>query len=125
MPGIDYRQLRRQISMSQVLDLLHFQTTCRHGPQLRGPCLIPGCRSTSPRSFSVHLSRQVYHCFACGSHGNSLDLWAAVRHLSLHEAAVHLCRAVNLAPPWLSISRLSPIPRRSRHVASGAPRRNR
>src|SRR3972149_901464 len=86
MPGIDYRQLRQQVSMAQVLALLGFQATCRRGDQLRGPCLIPGCRSTSPRAFSVHLTRQVYRCFVCGSHGNSLDLWAAPRRLPLHSA---------------------------------------
>lgn len=125
MPGIDYRQLRRQISMGQVLDLLHVQTTRRHGPQLRGPCPIPGCRSTSPRSFSVHLRRQVYHCFACGSHGNPLDLWVAVRRLPLHDAALDLCHAAGLAPPWLPTPDLIPATHQFCRVASGAPSRNR
>jgi len=76
-----YRQLRQQTTMGQVLNLLAFQPTWRRGPQLRGRCLIPGCRSTSPRPFSVHLVRQIYRCFACSSHGKALDLWAAVRGL--------------------------------------------
>ncbi len=46
MPGIDYHQLRQQVSMPQVLGLIGFQATRRRGPQLRGPCPIPGCRST-------------------------------------------------------------------------------
>ena len=73
MPGIDYPELRRQITMREVLDLIGFQPTSHRGPQLRGPCLIPSCPSTSDRSFSVHLTRQVYHCFACRSRGNALD----------------------------------------------------
>jgi len=99
MPGIDYQQLRQQVSMPQVLGLIGFRATRRRGPQLRGPCPIPDCPSTSRRAFSVHLVRQAYRCFACGSHGNALDLWAAVRRLSLHHAALDLCEAANITPP--------------------------
>lgn len=125
MPGIDYRQLRRQITMSRVLDLLGFQATWRHGPQLRGPCPLPGCHSTSRQPFSVHLARQIYHCFACRSHGNPLDLWAAVRSLPLHDAALDLCQAANLVPPRLPASHPIPALDQSCRVASRAPSRNR
>lgn len=125
MPGIDYQQLRQQITKSQVLDLIGFQPTWRRDPQLRGPCPIPGCGSTSRRSFSAHLARQVYHCFICHSHGNALELWAAVCGLPLHDAALDLCQAANLLPPWLSVRHRIPAPRRSRPVASRAPSRNR
>ena len=108
MPGIDYHQLRRQIRMRQVLDLIGFQATWQRGPQLRGQCPIPGCCSTSSRSFSAHLTRQVYHCFACRSSGNVLDLWAAIHTLSIYQAAMHLCHVANLDPPWLTtVSQLS------------------
>ena len=125
MPGIDYHQLRSQISMREVLDRIGFQPTWQHNPQLRGRCPIPGCRGPSGRSFSVHLTRQVYHCFACHSHGNALDLWAAVRGLSLHPAAVELCRVLNLAPPWLPVSPSNSIPRPPRAVPSRVSSRNR
>jgi DNA primase len=122
MPGIDYHQLRQQITMREVLDLIGFQPTSRHGPQLRGPCPIPGCSSASDRSFSVHLARQVYHCFACRSRGNALGLWAAVRDLSLHQAALDLCHVTNLDPPRLPTSHLIPT---LRGVPSRASSRNR
>ena len=125
MPGIDYRQLRQQITMVQVLYLLGYQPSWQRGPQLRGSCPIPDCGSTSPRVFSVHLTRQIYHCFACSSHGNPLDLWAAVRQLPLHDAALDLCRAAHLVPPWLPISQITPAKRQSHPVASRAPSRNR
>jgi DNA primase len=124
MPGIDYHQLRRQISMREVLDLIGFQPTSRRGPQLRGPCPIPGCCSTSDRSFSVHLARQVYHCFACRRHGNPLDLWAAVRRLSLPHAALDLCRTTNIAPPRLSAAPITPPTRQPRRVPVRASLRN-
>lgn len=125
MPGIDYRELRRQITMREVLDLIGFQSTSQHGPQLRGPCPIPACRCTSGRPFSVHLDRQVYHCFACHSHGNALDLWRAVRGLSLYHAAIDLCRALNLDPPRQPVSHLTAVRRAPRSVAASAPSRNR
>jgi DNA primase len=124
MPSIDYHQLRQQIRMRQVLDLIGFQAIWQRGPQLRGRCPIPGCCSTSGRSFSVHLTRQVYHCFACRSSGNVLDLWAAIYTLSIYQAAADLCRLMNLNPPRLTtVSRISTT-RRLREVPSRAPSRN-
>jgi len=41
MPGIDYHQVRQQVSMTQVLDLVGFQATWRRGPQRRGPWCDP------------------------------------------------------------------------------------
>jgi DNA primase len=125
MPGIDYRELRRRITMREVLDLIDFQPASRHGDQLRGPCPIPGCRRTSERAFSVHLTRHVYRCFTCHSHGNALDLWAVVRGLSLHHAALDLCHILSVDPPWLAASPLIPILGQPRAVASRAPARNR
>jgi DNA primase len=122
MPGIDYRDIRRQITMREVLDLTGFQPTSRHGVQLRGPCPIPGCRSASDRSFSVHLARQVYHCFACRSRGNALDLWAAVHDLPTYEAALDLCQVTKLNPPSLPSS--GPV-LALRGVPSRAPSHNR
>jgi DNA primase len=124
MPGIDYQQLRRTIPMRQVLDLIGFQASWRQGPQFRGRCPIPGCCSASGRSFSVHLTRQIYHCFACRSWGNALDLWAAVQRLSLHQAALDLCRVTNLNPPWLTAVGLIPLSRRHPQVPSNAPSSN-
>ena len=116
MPGIDYRQLRKQITMGQVLELIGFQATWRYGPQLRGSCPLLGCGSASLRPFSVHLTRHVYRCFACGSRGNALDLWAAVCRLPTHQAALTLCHAANLAPPPLPHARLIPAPRKPHQI---------
>jgi DNA primase len=124
MPGIDYRRLRQQVSMAQVLDLLGFQATRRQGDQLRGACPIPGCSSRSGYSFSVHLTRQVYRCFACRSHGNPLDLWAAVHRLPFHAAALNLCQTISLIPPWLTDGHLRSKPNQSRHIPSRPPSPN-
>ena len=125
MPGIDYQRLRQQITMRRVLDLIGFQATSRQGPQLRGTCPVPNCCSTSDRSFSVHLTRQVYHCFACRSCGNALDLWAAVYGLSIHQAAMDLCRVTHLDPPRLTASSTLSTRCQLRDVPFRAPSRNR
>jgi DNA primase len=118
MPGIDYRQLRQQVSMREVLELIGFRATSWRGSQLRGLCPIPDCPSASGHDFSVDLNRQVYHCFACHSHGNALDLWAAVRRLPLYPAAIALCHTANIIPPQL------PARRQPRRVPSRASSRN-
>ena len=86
MLGIDLRQVRRKITIRQVLDLLGFVPTARYGPRLRGPCPIHGdCRPQS-RVFSVHLGCHRYRCFRCHSAGTQLDLWAAVHNLSISRS---------------------------------------
>jgi DNA primase len=110
MPGIDYHQLRQRVSMTEVLELVGFRATRRRDSQLRGLCPIPGCPSASGPDFSVHLDRQIYHCFACHSQGNALDLWATIQRLPLHPASIALCHALNITPPWLP-TRSRSIPR--------------
>jgi DNA primase len=125
MSGIDYRQLRRQVTMSQVLELIGFRATWRQGSQLRGPCPILACRSTSSRICSVDRAGQTYRCFACSSRGNHLDLWAAIRGLTLHRAAVDLCQLIQLSPPWLPTGSRVSAERRPRRAPFRAPSSNR
>ena len=101
MPGIDLKQVRREITIRQVLDLLSFVPTVRCGPRLRGPCLIHGdCRPQS-RVFSVHLGCHRYRCFRCHSAGTQLDLWAAVHDLTIYAAARDLCHRLGIPIPYL------------------------
>lgn len=102
MPGVDFDVLRRAITMQQVLDEIRFRATRRDGDQLRGPC--PVHRSTSTRSsvFSVNLSTGRYYCRKCKSHGNQLELYAAMKSITLYQAAVDLCRAIDHDVPWIT-----------------------
>jgi DNA primase len=101
MPGVDFKVLRAQITMEQVLDQLGFQPTSRSGNQLHGPCPVHGSTSLRSRTFSVNLATGRYYCHKCHSRGNQLELWAAVTKLSLFEAAVDLCRALAREVPWI------------------------
>jgi DNA primase len=121
MPGIDYRELRRRISIAQVLKLLGFEAITIRGPQLRGYCpvhrnsaridLVHSKRKERP-PFSVNLDKQAYRCFGCGSKGNALKLWASARRLPLHAAALDLCRTLGITPPLLP----QRTGHRSRHI---------
>ena len=60
-----HRRLRTEISMRQVLELIGFEPRSSHrGDQFRGPCPFPACQETADRTFSVHLRRGIFHCFA-------------------------------------------------------------
>ena len=67
--------------------------------QRRGPCSIHRGDGRG-RTFSVNLADNVFHCFdvACAKKGDVIDLWAAVKAMSLREAALDLIRTFDLEP---------------------------
>ena len=97
--SIDFAALRREVTLEQVLRHLgHLDSLRGSGPQRRGPCPVHGSSRAGSRSFSVNFEKNVFRCFCpeCGAHGNVLDLWAAVHHLPLVEAARHLAQTFGL-----------------------------
>jgi DNA primase len=102
MPGIDFVLLRRQISLTQVLNLVGFTATTRRGPQLRGPCPVHGSKSPRSRSFAAHVEKNCWHCFRCGAGGNALDLYLAVTKLPVYEGALELCARLGISAPRCS-----------------------
>ena len=102
MPSIDFAELRAQVTMGQVLELLCYEPHTKSGGQVRGPCPIHGSTSKTSRIFSANLQRNVFQCFKCEAQGNQLDLWAQVHDLSLYDAALDLCSKLNIDPPTLS-----------------------
>lgn len=101
MAGVNFQVLRTEIPMRQVLDQLGFEATSRSEDQLHGPCPVHGSKSNRSRAFSVNVRTGRYYCHKCQSHGNQLELWAAVRHLPIYEAALDLCRALGREVPWI------------------------
>ena len=99
MPGVDFHSLRSEVSIEQVLNQLGFVAASRTGSQLHGPCPVHGSTSTSSRSLSVNLKTGRYYCHKCHSHGNQLELWAAVHRLPVYEASLDLCRALGRDVP--------------------------
>jgi transposase len=87
---VNFAQLRKQISMEQVLRALHAWDGLKgHGAQRRGPCPIHQPAGAEGRSFSVNLHKNVFHCFdaSCGAKGNVLDLWAQSHEMTIPQAA--------------------------------------
>jgi DNA primase len=101
MPGIDYQAVRRAVPMQQVLDLLRFEATESRADERRGPCPVHRPEEAKSRTFSANLVQHCYRCFDCGSKGNQLDLWAKANALSLHAAAIDLCRCAGIEVPWI------------------------
>lgn len=101
MPGVDFNVLRSEITIEQVLNQLDFQPTSRNGNQLHGPCPVHRSTSKASRTFSVNLDTGRYYCHKCRSHGNQLELWAAVHKLSIYDAALNLCDVLGRDVPWI------------------------
>jgi DNA primase len=85
--------------------VLDFVPTARCGAQVRGPCPVHGSRTPRSRAFAAHLERHCGHCFGCGAGGNALDWWVAVTQLPLSEAALDLCRRLQLDVPRVPAGR--------------------
>ena len=101
MPAIDYRQARQDVRLTEVLDLVGFEPTTRHGEQLRGPCPVHRSRTEASRSFAAHVGKGAWHCFGCGAGGNALDLWVAVTRQRLYAAVIDLYMRLGREAPWL------------------------
>src|SRR5262249_8818919 len=98
-PRVDFRYLREQVTLEQVLQHLGLLANLRgRGLQRRGPCPVHSHPGAAERTFSVHLRKNVFQCFQaeCAVQGNVLDLWAAIHRLPLYEAALHLAETFNL-----------------------------
>jgi DNA primase len=101
MPGVDFAILRSEIPISAVLDQLGFEPTSRSGNQLHGACPVHRSTSSRSRSFSVNLDTARYSCHKCKSHGNQLELWAAVHDMTIYAAAIDLCRVLGKQVPYI------------------------
>jgi DNA primase len=85
---IDFRAVKQAVSLEAVLRHYQIPGLRRRGDALQGRC--PLHRGAREDSFRVHLSRNVFHCFACQAHGNVLDFVAALEKCSIREAALRL-----------------------------------
>lgn len=50
-------------------------------------------------SFSVSQTKQFYHCFGCGAHGNAIDFLIQYEHLSFPEAVQSLAHQAGMEVP--------------------------
>jgi DNA primase len=96
-PFVDFRAIRAQVTMEQVLD--HYgvlDTFKRNGNRLSGPCPIHG--GSNPTQFRVDTDKNLWNCFSeCKNGGNVLDFIARKEEVSIHDAAIKACE-------WFGIS---------------------
>ena len=100
-PRVDFAFLRGQITMEQVLRHLgQFDRLRGRGQQRRCVCPLHAQPDDREPTLSIHLGKNLFHCFhaKCAAKGNVLDLWAAMHHLPLYEAALHLAETFHLLP---------------------------
>jgi transposase len=97
---IDFAHLKRQLPMTRVFEHLGLASKLR-GPGAQKRCACPIHRADGRgRTFSINLDANVFHCFdaACQKKGDVLDLWSALHHLDLRQAALDLVRTFDLEP---------------------------
>lgn len=88
-PWVDFGAVKAAVSLEAVLE--HYgveKLRRRRRGQLEGCC--PLHRGQREDAFHASLSKNVFHCFACGAKGNVLDLVAAMEQCSIREAALKL-----------------------------------
>lgn len=104
-PAIDFPAVRAAVPIADVLRLLGVPAATARGGQRRGPCPLHGSTTGTSRCFSVHLDRNLFHCFKCNRAGNALDLWAAAKGMTPYDAAIDLCNRLGLPLPTLNGNR--------------------
>jgi transposase len=98
--AVDFAHVKRQLPLERVLDHLGLTSRLR-GTPTQQRCACPIHRGDARgRTFSVNLEANVFRCFdaRCGRQGDVIDLWSAVRGLSLREAAPDLVQTFHLEP---------------------------
>jgi len=85
---VDFSAVKRTVSLEIVLRHYRITGLRRHRDQLQGCCPIH--HGQRDDSFRVHLTKNIFQCFACGAGGNVLDFVAAMEQCSIREAALRL-----------------------------------
>jgi transposase len=98
---LNFGLLREQVSIARVLQQIHWHPRSTRGAGWRGACPLHEEADATSRCFVVQTEKNVYCCQRCGSEGNALDLWIALRGKPILEAAWELVDTFGLQPPLL------------------------
>jgi hypothetical protein len=100
--AVDFAAARAAITIAQVLTLLGFVPRSHHAGQQRGACPLHSSTPGTAGCFSINTNAHTFHCFKCNCSGNALDLWAIANRLSIYDAAIGLCKRLNIPLPTLT-----------------------
>lgn len=83
---IDFKLLKQQLEVENVLNYFDIKTLKRYNGSFAGRCpLHPG---DNPTAFHFNIDRKIFNCFThCGG-GNILDFIAKFKKVSIHQAAL-------------------------------------
>lgn len=119
---IDYKQLKRDISISDVLAFHNITLENNGGDQLHGSCPLPGHEGDrdNRQAFSVSKAKNCWRCFSsCGS-GNVISLHAMLTGRNPEDSAAFRSAAVELHE-WLENEIASVSEQVSRCMEDPAP----
>jgi DNA primase len=86
------------LSRIDIVDVIKARIPIKkRGANYLGIC--PFHQEKSP-SFTVSPTKQFYHCFGCGEHGNAYGFLMAYEHLNFVEAVEELARSLALDVPY-------------------------
>jgi transposase len=99
---VDFAHVKAQLPIARVLEHLNLTRKLQGaGAQKRCACPIH-CPHSHGRTFSVNFDDNVFQCFSprCQKKGDVIDLWAALHHQDLRQAALDLVHtfALEAAP---------------------------
>jgi transposase len=97
---VDFAHVKAQLPIARVLEHLNLARKLKGaGAQKRCACPIH-CPHSHGRTFSVNFDDNVFQCFSprCQKKGDVIDLWAALHHQDLRQAALDVVRTFALEP---------------------------
>ena len=97
MANIDRAFIDQVLSSTDIVDLIKEKVNLsKNGSNFKGLC--PFHNEKTP-SFNVSSSKQFYHCFGCGAHGDAIKFLQEYDNLTFIEALTKLAQAANLELP--------------------------
>jgi len=97
----DFAVVKQAVTLEAVLRHYQIPGLRLHRDQLQGCCPIH--RGQRNDAFRVHLTKNIFQCFACQAHGNVLDFVVAMEQCSIREAALRLQQWFGIRPSGLRL----------------------
>ena len=97
MANFDRAFIDQVLSSTDIVDVIKEKVNLtKNGANFKGLC--PFHNEKTP-SFNVSSSKQFYHCFGCGAHGDAIKFLQEHDNLTFIEALTKLAQAANLELP--------------------------
>ena len=112
---VNFADIKQHVPFALLLREYHVELRRSGRDQFRGCCPIHGGHSRD--AFHVNVTKNVFHCFACGAGGTVLDFVAAMDHCSLREAALKLAHDNTSPSPSAASCRTQLVTKKSKPLS--------